>query len=431
MKRHYTFLYQGHLLLYLFGMFLFSLTGCQDSCKTTRTYLSYTPVFKLKSELRTAVKVEPSEELRRPGKIYYKYPYIFVNEINEGVHVIDNTDPSDPKTLLFINIPGNIDIAVRDNILYADSFLDLVAIDISDLNNIREVNRITDIFAFDYTIDGDMVAIDWKSEWVTETLDQDCGGNITPQPMPFFLEDGAFTRSLAQASFSASSGAGNLPGIGGSMARFTLYDNYLYTVGQNNMQLFNISSPASPQAAHNIILSWGVETIFPYEDKLFIGTNNGMHIFDNANPANPALLSTYAHVQSCDPVVVQGDYAYVTLRSGNACQGFTNQLEVVDIKDLTRPTLAKVYPMQNPHGLGIEDSLLFICEGAFGLKTFDAKDPLNMDQTPLAFFQERHAYDVIPLGNVLLVIGNDGLYQYDYTDAKNLELLSVIPVVQQ
>ena len=50
--------------------------------------------------------------------------------------------------------------------------------------------------------------------------------------------------------------------------------------------------------------------------------------------------------------------------------------------------------MQNPHGLGIDESLLFICEGEFGLKTFDAKDPLEIDQNLLAFFEERHAYDV-------------------------------------
>ena len=38
------------------------------------------------------------------------------------------------------------------------------------------------------------------------------------------------------------------------------------------------------------------------------------------------------------------------------------------------------------------------------------------------------ALDVIPINNVLLMIAEDGLYQYDYSDINNLELLSVIPI---
>jgi hypothetical protein len=123
-------------------------------------------------------------------------------------------------------------------------------------------------------------------------------------------------------------------------------------------------------------------------------------------------------------------YAYVTLRSGTACQGFTNQLEVIDISDLRTPSLVKVYPMQNPHGLGIDNGTLFICEGEYGLKVFDAKNVTTIDQGLLAHFKDKDAYDVIPLGNILVVIGKDGLYQYDYSDPKNLKLLSVIPVVK-
>jgi hypothetical protein len=151
-----------------------------------------------------------------------------------------------------------------------------------------------------------------------------------------------------------------------------------------------------------------------------------MHIFDITTPATPTHVSTYAHVRSCDPVIVDGDYAYVTLRSGTTCQGFTNQLEVIDIKDVKSPQLLKTYAMTNPHGLGKDNSTLFICDGSAGLKVYDASDINLIENKQLAHYQDIHAYDVIPFNNTLMMIGEDGLFQYDYSDPKNIKLLSHI-----
>ena len=87
--------------------------------------------------------------------------------------------------------------------------------------------------------------------------------------------------------------------------------------------------------------------------------------------------------------------------------------------------------MQNPHGLGIDYPTLFLCEGKYGLKTFDVKDALSIDKNQLSHFDNIDAYDVIPLKGTLMMIGKDGLYQYDYSNAKSLKLLSVIPVVNK
>jgi hypothetical protein len=210
------------------------------------------------------------------------------------------------------------------------------------------------------------------------------------------------------------------------MARYTIYDNYLYTIDQSNMQLFDISTPTQPFIMNQINIGWNIETIFPYKDKLFIGSQTGMHIYDNANPASPVRLSTFQHARVCDPVAVHENTAYVTLRNGNECGGFTNQLDVIDITSLTSPRLLRSYPMQNPHGLGVDFPNLFICEGKFGLKTFDARSALDVKQ--LQHLTSMHAYDVIPLTGTLLVIGQDGLYQYDYTNPGQLSLLSKISV---
>lgn len=88
----------------------------------------------------------PPQPIENLGKIYYKDPYIFVNERFRGIHVLDNTDPTQPVPIAFIQIYGSEDIAVNGNILYADNYTDLVAIDISDLNNVKEVNRVENLY---------------------------------------------------------------------------------------------------------------------------------------------------------------------------------------------------------------------------------------------------------------------------------------------
>ncbi len=430
------------LLIYpLFVFALLHLSGCTDKCKETRTYRRYTNVSLTGAQVRQGVKQESARGLEKPGKIYTKDGYLFINELKEGIHVIDNRDPANPRMVEFLRVPGNGDMAIRNNILYADSYMDLVAFDLSDLTNIREVNRVQNVFTGGQFEGGwwsfnqnSVMLSDQKVDYVTETIDTNCEDGLATQnwrncPNCVFF-DANFASSSSSPIPTTSSGTG------GSMARFTLYNDYLYTVSQSDMQLFNVSSPASPRMGEKINLGWGIETIFPYKDKLFIGSNSGMFIYDNANPAKPVRLSVFNHARVCDPVVVDGDVAYVTLRSGTTCQGFTNQLDVVDIKDLLNPKLLKSYPMQNPHGLGVDFPNLFICEGAGGLKSFKANDAMNITQ--LSHVTGMDAYDVIPLGQssngvptgakTVLMIGRDGLYQFDYSNPQALRQLSKIPV---
>ncbi|WP_266366822.1 LVIVD repeat-containing protein [Tellurirhabdus rosea] len=216
-------------------------------------------------------------------------------------------------------------------------------------------------------------------------------------------------------------------GIGGSMARFTVAGNTLYRVGTNNLQAYDISSAADPKPGQNIPLNFGVETIFPYRNNLFIGTQTGMYIFDISQPNAPRQLSFYSHFVSCDPVVAQGNYAYVTLRSGTTCRNNNlNSLDVVDIRNLSAPRLVKSYPMRNPHGLGVDGNLLFVCEGDFGLKVLDITDPENVRE--IRFLEDIQSYDVIPARNILIVTGKGGISQYSYTEAGSLKLLSSLAV---
>lgn len=88
----------------------------------------------------------PPQPIENLGKIYYKAPYIFVNERFKGIHVLDNSDPNNPVPIVFIQVFGSEDIAVNGDILYVDNYTDLVAIDISDLHNVKEVSRVEDLY---------------------------------------------------------------------------------------------------------------------------------------------------------------------------------------------------------------------------------------------------------------------------------------------
>ena len=153
-----------------------------------------------------------------------------------------------------------------------------------------------------------------------------------------------------------------------------------------------------------------------------------MLIYDISNAYNPTYISDYWHVTSCDPVVVEGNYAYVTLRAGNLCGEESDQLDVIDISDLTNPSLVRSYSMTEPYGLGIDNTTLFICDGSAGLKIYDASDVLHIADNRIATFPNIETYDVIPLGGVLMLIGDDGLYQYDYSDLNDIKLLSSITI---
>ena len=151
-----------------------------------------------------------------------------------------------------------------------------------------------------------------------------------------------------------------------------------------------------------------------------------MYIYNVSNPDVPARVGQFSHVRTCDPVIADDTYAYITLRSGTPCQGFTNELDIVRLNDLTNPTLVKVYNMKNPHGLSKDGNRLFICDGIEGLKIYDASDVNNLQMVKR--IEGIETYDVIAFNNRALVVAKDGLYQYDYSDMNNITLLSKIVV---
>lgn len=207
-------------------------------------------------------------------------------------------------------------------------------------------------------------------------------------------------------------------GTGGSMARFTIKDNYLYTVDHESLLTFSIANPSNLLNLSHQYLGFGIETIFPTEEHLFIGARNGMHIYGLSDPAKPNKLSFTPHFVSYDPVVVQGNYAYVTLRSAENMTGGRNELLIFDISNPKAPILAAEYNMVWPRGLGIDGDKLFICDDRLKVFILDTPTQIRL----LESFDIR-AIDVIPSGGHLFVVAEDGLYQYSY-DSNGISLIS-------
>lgn len=402
------------------------ISACEDSVTEKVVYYINEPVFATAAELRSQdIIVQPPQQIEQQGKLCLYKDYLYISEPGKGIHIIDNTTPAAPRNAGFIELEGNADIAIYNDKLYADHYIDLVYFDISNPAKPELLGRLesaftyalpiydpTDYYDYDACYSGqsqDKIVVGWKKVRREETVKH--------------YTDGVYYDN-ALASYSG--GSGSSAGINGSMSRFSMHNGYLYTVMNSKMGIIDLSGDKPTKPVQDIDVDWNVETIFYYKDNMFLGTPNGMSIYSVKNPIAPERMSTTWHINGCDPVVVENDIAYVTIHSDNFCGQDNNQLIIYDVTDVRAPKMLVSYSMTKPKGLGVHNGILFICDD--GLKVFDASDPLTLMAHKLAHYPGMEGYDLIPHNNVLMMIANDGLYQYDYKDLSNISLLSKIAV---
>lgn len=227
-------------------------------------------------------------------------------------------------------------------------------------------------------------------------------------------KDAGFTNSGTFGTPGAS-------GKAGSLARFAIVGNFLYALDDNDIVSFDISG-ATPALKNRVKVASDIETIYPYQDKLFVGSQTGMYAFSLADPAKPTILSMVSHVRACDPVVVQGNFAYVTLRAGTMCGG-TNLLNVYNVTNFNSPVLAKSIPIVQPFGLGVTGNALYVTN-AGGIRLFNIAQPDN--PAFVSDIAEAAAKDVIPYNNTLLVQLDKGTALYDIANPLSPVYLSRI-----
>lgn len=414
------------LLVLAFSM-LFLTQSCKD--KNYIVAKANVPIYQSKAEWRnTAFKLLPYGAPAETGKIYLYNDWLLVVEPYVGVHFYDNQNESNPVSVGVIPVLGCTDISVRNNVLYVNSLTDLVAIGISDIQHPQELSRIEDIFYFNnyYELSGfdaslptasmnyddDHVIIGWKVE---ET-------KLEENSNAYY----AYDMALGSA-FSMNESVGNV-GVGGSMAQFCIVGNYLYTLLNNELESYELTGEGQMNQTSSEMVSRTCETLFGTQNYLYMGTTSGMLVYSLSSPSSPSYISEINHITSCDPVVVAGNRAYITLSSGSGCWG-VNQLEVIDISNLQSPQSMVVYPMENPKGLGVESNLLFVCDGNSGVKVYDKTDDYQIQNNLLTILPISGAWDLIPYNKTLIVTAEDGIHQFDYQDVNNIHQLSHIQIV--
>lgn len=406
--------------------------GClKDMVDTTLTYTVYTPVYKTLQQIKEEIKTLPPKDIQFPNRIYFKDNYVLVSESYKGIHIINNANPASPQNVGFVDIPSNRDIAMKNNTLYADMFGDLLAIDVSDPKNAKLKNSVSNVFQ-DYPnyLPDSKIIVDYNKK---DTVIHSRSSALPKKgEIWYYYDNGKWLTYSSNDGMNQSGPQGTASpstptyGTGGSMSRFTATKQRLFTVGNNNMAVFNITNDFNPSFVTRKPLPWGIETIFPFKEHLFVGSTTGVFIFSISDPDQPNQIGAFGHVRRCDPVVANDKYAFVTLRGGGACGGNTNQLDVLSLESLTSPTLIKSYALDNPFGLSIDNDLLFVCDGASGLKIFNAADVSNL--VLKTTIRDIFPRDVIAMNGVAMVITDKGFYQYDYKDINNIKLLSKIEI---
>jgi hypothetical protein len=398
------------------------------------------PVYETASSLADQVVVEEPKEQTSLGKIITYQNYVFVNEPMEGIHIVDHTDPSNPTNLLFISIPGNLDMSIIDDHLYVDMFSSLAVFDIRDVLSpkFKENFTVEDVFDYDafwnfpfeiweepnsyieyreYPDKTKGIVVDWQTEIVREKRS---------------LYDYRYFSDSAIPEVALSSEDGNIDGVqqtstAGSMTRFLPINGYLYTINFNELVLFQIRSDYRPSPWIKKNTQTQAETLFQLNDLLFVGSVNGMLVYDVSDAADPDFINRIEHMRSCDPVVADTNYAYVTLRGGTNCFTDINELQIIDIQDPQNLSVVSRKDMYNPHGLGIYNDHLIICDGTAGIKIVDvstATKPSIVNSASVQF-----AYDVIIDYPHALIVGDTDLYQYDISNLPEMQLISQTPIL--
>ncbi len=208
--------------------------------------------------------------------------------------------------------------------------------------------------------------------------------------------------------------AARFGGVGrtGSKARFALGGDHLYTLGRDRITVFSLAEPAAPRPVATQAVEFEAETLFLHDSLLYVGTRRGMWIYDVSRPERPRRLGGHQHLYACDPVVVDGARAYVTLSTGAGCRRGVNELRIYDVTDPRYPQLRRTVPMHRPGGLGVDRGFLFVTNGRLGVDVFDVRAPLAPRR--VARLETLQGYDVIPNDGVLVVSAEDGIYQFDY-----------------
>lgn len=418
------------LICYLGSLCILLMYSCSaDQSSAELTYTKAIGIYGDLNDQRTQPLLEGIRDLSNPGKVFVSEELLLIGEEEEGIHVYDNSDPENPVALNFIKIPSNKEFYVQDNFIYAESLYDMLKIDISDKSNPILESRIENAFVQEFTNAAGEVLIGFEFQTVTEEVveNSDIWNEIwNNQNVAFFdFQSRLIPKSAVPSSFAGSSGSSI-----GTVNRIAHSNNHVYVISNQFMTVFEDNDDF--QLIGSNYAGWQMETIYPQGNNLFVGTRGSMEIFSITNPKDPILENSFSHANACDPVLPNGNVAYVTLRANEEddCPGTTNSLLAVDITNTRNTFLLEEIDMISPFGMTIIGNTLYVGEGANGLKTFSISDSNGLLDL-LKFDSDVQAYDVIAhptKADIILIASPSGFGQYQIDSDQNISLLSMITI---
>jgi len=406
-----------------FSIALLILSVLITSCKKYNEIVFAVPVIKSLTEIRNNVNVSAARATNSDGKVYVTAQYLFYIAQESGVHIFDNQNPASPQNISFLNIEGVHDIAVKGNYLYADNYVDLLVFNIADIHNITLVKTVERAFNFYPAMPEEAIYFDYE---IFPGMDELVTG-YTLETREVKVPRNTRWKSFDMAFAEMQNSAGGAVGVGGSYARFQINNNALYAIESYQLNVYNITQPVNTVFDKAVYMTTWLsggefETLFKQRELLFIGATNGMYIINAEDEFNPFFVSSFSHATACDPVVVDENLAYITVRGGNSCGAIDDQINVIDISSIESPSLISTYLLDQPYGLGIRNNVLYVCNAA-GLNVFDASNSASLDH--------RNIYtdmvtDVIPLASHLIAVGPNKIIQYAYGADFTLNKISTV-----
>jgi hypothetical protein len=409
----------------LMPFFFSAMTVCIPSC-TYYYQTVYIPEYMSYDELRSSFKITGPRNLSVPGKIRAMNQWLFISEIGTGIHVFDNSNPISPVNTLFLNIPGNTDLEVSGDILYADSYTDLLALDISRLGetspSVSLKYRLPDVLYLDvyrrYLGESNpyqkKVKID-KSRGVVVNVLRDKEMKTTFNPF-FFYAPSSFDTYFLNGNGQSPVASDNT----GYDSLFSVKGDLLYTVRGSVIGIYSIKESDKPVFLRNIPLEFHVETVYSANGKLFIVSLAELHVYSLSDPLQPVNMTTFEIPDAYEQFACSDGYAFVLLKEWQWTSG---SILAIKFPADGKPRVVKEYEMSNLSDIVTDGSRLYICARKEGVKMFDASNPLSLrliDQ--MNGGDSRHA---VIHRRILTVTGPGGLTQYDISSG-GFRLLSSI-----
>ncbi len=327
-----------------------------------------------------------TEEIVNAKNIYLKDSLLLVSDGTNGIGIYSVLNPTNPIKKGHIYLHGHSGLAVRNNVIYANSYNRILAL---RLNDDFSCDTLCSIGEFYPHYMGDMY----------------CGTGLV---------------GCCSSPISAEMGSGT----GGSYAVFAVVDSFLYYINEGSLKTMDISNSDTIKELSNIYVDFSIETLFPRKGHLFIGGRRGMYLFSLSNPSRPTRIGTLNHFQAHDPVVVQDTIAYVTLRKGSFNNNSRDALLIVNIANLEDPKVITELSTYSPYGLVVKDTFLFVSNGYNGMTLFSVADPRN--PTTLFYKRDIETKDFIWSNNLLYMMGFSNVILFDAIDPKKIKELSYI-----